>query len=501
MSKSLDSNSHLPNQVELKSSGLEEMDDVRFQSMDDNAIAVWLSSEFFTGKLAYNLAFGWLVYNGKHWVLSGKHEVIELVRQIHSETVARAFGERELSLEKLKSLQALLNQPKMVKVVELLKGLHHVDPERFDANPELFNAGNGVINLRSGELLPHSPDYFMIRHCKTNYTPDATHEDWAKALSALPSDEHWWIQRRFGQGITGYPTSDDVLPILGGYGENGKSTIVVGVSFAVGDYATAISERLLLANASDHPTELMSLRGVRLGIIEELPEDKRLPVKRLKDVLGVEKLKARLVHKDNVEWEVTHSLVVTTNYLPEVVEVDRATWRRLALVNFPYTFVNTDRPLSMHERRGDPGLRQRLKKGKESQHEAVLAWLVKGAILHLANEDELRNVPPRIATDTLEWRHSVDHLLHFLSENFEFDSNSHVRSSELHQCFDDWAFANDKQRLSMTTLVGRLQRHEEIQKNGVIKERISPRKGLSTRHMSSSPTGQYTAWIGLKFKS
>lgn len=501
MSKEQAANQFLPSQLEHKSNELEDIDDVRFQSMDDNAIAVWLSSEYFTGKLAYNPAFGWLVYNGKHWAMSGKHEVVELVRQIHSDTVARAFGERELSLEKLKSLQALLNQPKMVKVVELLKGMHHVAPALFDANPELFNAGNGVIDLRTGELLAHSPDYYMIRHCKTNYSKDAKHPDWVSALSALPADEHWWIQRRFGQGITGYPTSDDVLPILGGYGENGKSTLVVGVSFAVGDYATAISERLLLANPSDHPTELMSLRGVRLGIIEELPEDKRLPVKRLKDVLGVEKLKARLVHKDNVEWEVTHSLVVTTNYLPEVVEVDRATWRRLALVNFPYTYVNTDRPLGKHERRGDPGLRHRVKKGAEGQHEAILAWLVDGAIQHLANEDELRDVPPRIARDTLEWRHSVDNLLHFLTENFDFDLGSHVTSSELHRHYELWALANDKPSLSMTTFAGRLQRHEEIQRNGVYKERISPRKGLSTKNISSSPGGQYTAWIGLKFKN
>lgn len=49
----------------------------------------------------------------------------------------------------------------------------------------------------------------------------------------------------------------------------------------------------------------MSLRGVRLGFIEELPEGKVLPVKRLKDVLGTDRLMARLVHKDNVEWETT----------------------------------------------------------------------------------------------------------------------------------------------------------------------------------------------------
>ena len=51
-----------------------------------------------------------------------------------------------------------------------------------------------------------------------------------KALTAVPADEvRDWLQVRFGQGLTGYPPPDDVLVLLKGAGENGKSTVIDGV--------------------------------------------------------------------------------------------------------------------------------------------------------------------------------------------------------------------------------------------------------------------------------
>ena len=111
--------------------------------------------------------------------------------------------------------------------------------------------------------------------------------------------------------------------------------------------------------------------------IEELPEEGVLNVKRLKDTLGTSRLSARRVFENVMQWDATHSLVQTTNYLPRVAQVDHGTWRRLALVRFPYTFTAT--PAGPHERLEDSGLKARLEQGKEGQYEAVLAWLVEGA--------------------------------------------------------------------------------------------------------------------------
>lgn len=470
-------------------------------SYDDSSLAKWMVKRHFKGKLAFNKSFEWLGYDGTHWSQLEEQEVMEMVRTVHDEIVKDAFNNRRHDVEQLRGLSKLLNNGKISSVYSLLRGMVTVKAKKFDLHPELLNVGNGVINLRTGELLPHSPDYYFTKFVATQYVPGATHPDVTAALSAIPDDEREWIQVRFGQGITGYAPDDDVLPFLKGLGENGKSTIVEMMFAALGEYATLISERVLLANPNDHPTELMTLRGVRLGFIEELPESKHLPVKRLKDLLGVPKLKARYVNRNNVEWVPTHTLVVTTNYLPLIDEVDHATWRRLKLVNFPYKFVNDDRELLAGERRGDGQLRARLKRSDDGQAEAVLAWLVEGAVKSFSDPQALRRYPKRIEDDSLAWRLEVDKLKKFMYENTEFDSESHVMTTELVGVYNEWLKANGFAPWSEQTFAARFSAHEDVSSHGVYKKRFSKSDGLSSRSFSEySQPKQYYGWVGLKFR-
>jgi putative DNA primase/helicase len=473
----------------------------RFDSLDDSSIAKWLAHDRLRNLIAYNGAFEWLAYNGKFWKRVGRHEIVELVRREHDAAVSNAFTTMK-DAEKMRRLLTLLNSPKIRNVVDLLKGLVHVDPELFDSHPDLLNVGNGIVNLRTGALEPHDPQAYLTKFVATEYSPVRTHSDWDKALRALPAEDMRWMQIRFGQGLTGYMTPDDVLPILVGGGSNGKSTILVGIATAVGPYQTTIPEKVLLANPSDHPTELMTLRGVRLGFIEELPEGKHLPVKRLKDLLGTPKLSARYAHKDNVEWDVTHSLFVTTNYLPAVDEVDHGTWRRLKIVRFPYKFVPHGAPSNANEISGDAGLRDRMLVGGEGRAEAVLSWLVEGAVKYFRDPDLLHAVPPRIENESASWRFEVDKLGKFLSEAVEFDHDAWVASTDLFASFTEWLRANGFSPWSEQTFAARLGSHEEFSNRGVEKKRISSsRAGRSNRFSIGGATGaQLSAWVGVKFK-
>lgn len=143
----------------------------------------------------------------------------------------------------------------------------------------------------------------------------------------------------------------------------------------------ALADRVLLVRPGDHPTELMTLRDARLAIIEEFAELGHLSVKQLKTLMGTEYITARYCGKDNVTWRATHTPFVTTNYLPRVDESDHGTWRRLAMVEFPYRYRKEHEAIEKDgDVRGDDGLRMRVRAGLEGQHKAVLAWLVDGAV-------------------------------------------------------------------------------------------------------------------------
>lgn len=474
---------------------------VQFNSLDDSSVAKWLCLKHFAHKLAFNNAFGWMAFSGKRWAAAEKHEVIELVRSVHDDVVAGNFIHSK-DADELKKLTSLLNQPKIAKVVELMKGMLHVNAEDFDTHPELLNVGNGVLNLRTLQLSPHDPHLYLTKFTSTNFEKGCFHPDIEAALGAVPDGYLPWLQLRLGQGITGYMVPDDVLPILYGFGSNGKSLFLSAVSNAVGQYATTVSERVLLANPNDHPTELMTLRGVRLGFIEELPDGKHLPVKRLKDLLGTPRLSARAVHKDNVEWATTHSLFVTTNYLPIVDEIDHGTWRRLKIVPFPYKFVAKD-PVAENERIGDSGLRQRLIDGGDGRPEAMLFWLAQGAALVLNKPELLREVPTEIDDATNAWRFDVDKLAKFISDKIEFDANSWIPALELHRQFNFWLEDRGYAKWNDQTFALRLGAHQDVAVNGVVKKRVSSsRASMSAISVGGSLMGQAqtNAWIGVRFK-
>src|SRR6185503_5350611 len=110
-----------------------------------------------------------------------------------------------------------------------------------------------------------------------------------------------------------------------------------GVLAACGDYASPASPKLI-AEKGEHSTERADLRGQRLLVAEELTENRALNVTAIKQITDVTHIKARYIRRDNMSFLASHSLFVTTNYVPIINETDHGTWRRLALLEFPFTF-------------------------------------------------------------------------------------------------------------------------------------------------------------------
>lgn len=274
--------------------------------LDDSPLAQWVADRL-GDRFCWAGGLGWLAYDGKVWRPATDATVTEAVR-----TEFRELNKREIDectdVQRLKRLPDLLRAGKIRAVVGLMRGIIEVDSAAFDQHPDLLNVANGVVDLRSGRLRDHDPALRLTKISPTKFVPGASHPDWDQALKALPSEVADWMQWRFGQAASGHATPDQLLPVLYGNGANGKSTLLTGITGSLGDHAVSVPERVLLANPTDHPTELMTLRGARMAVIEETPEARHLSVKRLKDTVGTPKITARKIRQDNVEWTASHSL-------------------------------------------------------------------------------------------------------------------------------------------------------------------------------------------------
>jgi P4 family phage/plasmid primase-like protien len=495
----------------------------------DSKLAERLAQDCLDGRFIYVDTMGWLTWDGRRWDRATDVSVAEAVRSWvvsgHADASLRLRFNTDASVQsEVDGWYKLLSAARQKAVLGLARGVVERKASDLDADPEVLNTPSGVVNLRTGDVVPHDPDMMLTKITSGGYRPGFTHEDWIAALGAVPEDIRPWWQIRMGQAITGESSSDGVICVMLGGGENGKSAVTTdGVLPAVGDYGSAASTKLFGGN--EHSTERADLQGRRFVIAEELAEGRSLNVTAIKQVADVGTIKARYMRKDNIEFRASHSLFVTTNYRPVVSETDDGTWRRLALVTFPYRFRKPGEPLETEfERRGDPTLKKRIKRNISNQHDAIVTWLIDGAIAwyrSLAEADAAREageevtaladaLPERVRLDTLEWRKEADRVLGYWSEYLITDPHAVISGIELHETFNAWLKACGHSAWSQDTFTSRFSTHTmyasaRITRNRVRSGKVTHRPPASTSSdpfagMSELPK-QVTGWSGVRWRT
>ena len=285
------------------------------------------------GKYCWVTGWGWMAYRqarnrerrGARWFRADDKDMIELAREWVISTYEAARAEDPEAVEAAK--KAWMSQLSGHHVREVLSlaagvaGIKH-DIAEFDTHHDLLCCANCVVDLRTGAKLDHDPAFLLTKSTGVDYVPEAAHPDWTKALSALPAGVLTWYQTRLGQAATGYVPPDDAAVMQTGEGENGKTTVVQGLRFALGDHYVQVPVKALLGTGQEHDTVLMVFKGARLAVLEETPEEGRLNFQQLKQIMQ-QQITGRLMRQDYVTYDTTHALLISTNHEPAAIRRPR----------------------------------------------------------------------------------------------------------------------------------------------------------------------------------
>jgi len=458
----------------------------------------------YIGGILYVIGIGWHLWDGQRWRVVNERRVSHVIKSHYkrrfdscARKLSAAIAAENFDLAKTwkkfaEAYSKFMNTRKLAGIVSALERIEPVEPDQLDAHPELLNTPSGVVNMRTGEIGKHDPALLLTKITQGSYVPGYTHPDWTASLEALPADVVPYFQLRLGQAATGYiPESDDCL-ILQGNGANGKSLMTSdGVMRALGDFAMLASPGLILAKdtSGGATPERASVRGARFVLIEELPEGRSLSIEELKRIVGTSQITARKLYKDEMTFATSHTLFVTTNYLPTVNETDDGAWRRLCLINFPYKF--TIDPQGSDEKQGDPMMKQRVREGSTGQYDAIVTWIVEGARRYLADQTAIMEPlrPARIAQDTRRWRGTADRIMSYLDARIVLDSDSAIAKTDLYADFAAYLTENGHAKWSKETFFSRFLSHELYRRGG-----LSEGQARGTAGVSRPPMGDGVAW-------
>ena len=137
-------------------------------------------------ELLFTPAYGWLRWTGTHWSeipepIVAQKVITTLKRRRH----AAVDAEMEAIVKATKA-----DRSRVVGCLIMFKS-YVIEPNvaAFDAESDLLNCKNGVLDLRTGTLTPHSPTQRFTYCLPVDYDPDADDTEWRTfILEALGSD-------------------------------------------------------------------------------------------------------------------------------------------------------------------------------------------------------------------------------------------------------------------------------------------------------------------------
>ena len=406
---------------------------------------------------------GWLVYAPERgiWCVVDEESVINLI----SGVVESWYYSAVLSGEETfaKKVDRLCHRSALRHILGHLSPLLALSADDFDADLDLLCVRNGVVDLRTRKLMPHDPKYHMTRRAAVAYREGVTHESWTKVLEALNPPERSWSQQWFGCALTGHQPRDREasIPILSGVGSNGKSLLVTGVKNAMGDYACGASQDLLMPkDRSAFKHAAVALKGRRFVVVEELP-DGVLSGNAVKMLACTPTMMAEAKYQMEFEFKTTHSLMVTTNTQSRVDEGTDGVNRRLAMLPFPYHYVDSPRP-GTNERLIDDSLVDAVE--TEEVQEAILAWMIEGAYFYYAAGKHVGAPTEAMRAAKAEWLGGADVLVSFFDSELVEDPEGMIPWTHLRAAFTDWLKANNGKPWNSATLKSRVLSHRVFSK-------------------------------------
>ncbi|MEZ8221830.1 phage/plasmid primase, P4 family, C-terminal domain-containing protein [Candidatus Fervidibacteria bacterium JGI MDM2 JNZ-1-D12] len=419
---------------------------------------------------------GWLVWDGKRWLRDIGNQMVtkmaeEVVRSIYAEAAQAVNPEERTRLAKW--AMASENRQRIMAMVELAAPMCRADFSDFDNDPYLLNCLNGVVDLRTGKLLPHNPDLNLTKLCPVDYDCDATAPTWQKFLTDVFLGDHEliaYIQRALGYSITG-DVCEDTLFICYGSGSNGKTTFLSVVLEVLGDYGKVIAPDALLKRnqqADSHPTVIADLFGCRLAVAQEVEEGRHLATARVKALTGRDRVKARYMRRDYFEFSPTHKIWLATNHKPIITDTTFAIWRRIQLVTFRAVF-DADRR--------DKRMLQKLLAEKEG----ILTWLVQGC---LQWQQHGLNPPKVVQEATREYQSEMDKVQTWLEDCCVVDPKAVTPFSDLFVSYTEWCKNNEEEPIGKRSFSNRLT--EKGFSSVTLPGGVKARKGLRLKDMQPS---------------
>lgn len=258
-----------------------------------------------------------------------------LYRYDDSEGVYVPDGERFVQELAERLLGAFLTNQQTNELVGKIKRLSGVSADDLDTAPNRLVVGNGILDLKTGELDPWTPDEYHRTKNYREYHPDAECpkiDEFFRSLVKL-KDVPTLYQLAAHSLYKEYV--GEKAAMLVGDGENGKSVFLDVLEHFLG--GSNVSHRSL-QDLDGRQFAANNLEGKLANFHPDMEDEKVQNLGTFKKLTGRDGFDADVKFEKPISFENYATMIFSANRIPAMDEDTHALWRRWIYLKFPNTF-------------------------------------------------------------------------------------------------------------------------------------------------------------------
>lgn len=375
---------------------------------------------------------GWFSYTGTHWHLDpdGAGVRRSAVETLRRRRVAAVLAEEEQIVKCTKA-----DEGRVSGCLARFRTLVSISIDAFDACPDLLNCKNGVVDLRTGELLPHRRSQRFTYCLTVEYQPGLSSVVWTDYLRGVIGGGEEvidYLQMALGYSLTGH-TREEVLFYLYGPTRSGKGTLAeIFMALLPSPITTMVDFNSFTAKREGDVSnfDLAPLKPSRVIWASESQRSQSLNPAKIKQLTGGDSVMCCFKHKNHFSYRPQFKVWMLSNYPVNGDPDDDALWGRVRVISFPNSFLG----------REDKSKKEGLK--SPDVLAAVLSWAIEGAIKWYTLGSRGLVAPDSVIHMTQAHRDELDYIQQWLDESTQSDplgwtSNEVVMSSYLKWCTEN----------------------------------------------------------------
>ena len=243
--------------------------------------------------------------------------------------------------QRLVGITPILTEHKINEIIGHIRRSCYHDRKEFNPDPNIINVKNGLLNVLTCTLAPHTPDYLSNVQNPVEYNPAADCPAIKQFLAEIHEKEDIsTMQELFGYLLLRDNRIQKAVLSVGG-GENGKSTEQRVIQAFLGPENCAHKSWQQLENDRFASS---GLEGKLVNLFADLPSNGVDTTTTFKMLTGGDAIDAERKFKDSYSFLSFAKLIFSTNRPPKVSNEDSyAFWRRWIIMEYPRQFTDKDK--------------------------------------------------------------------------------------------------------------------------------------------------------------